>query len=205
MNLSSRSTTILLSCLPGWGHVYLGREGRGLIIFTAAATSSFALLNGTFVYLGDFRGTVVAVSAIAVAGLCLYSVLDVLRLTAPTRLLRLRRARDELLWDGTLCFLRSDFLAAEQKFLECARFDALDVEPVFRAGVAASRRSARGDAGSDADRAASDEARRLLRRAVKLDVELTWQWEIVEELKRLDAGVNPVPEAATSATETVTE
>lgn len=170
---ATRRTAIVLSAFPGWGHVYLGRELQGLGVFTLATIAGFTFFNATFLYLGDFRGVVASVSAVAALLLVVYSVVDVVRLTGSTRLQRLARARDRLIWEGLLCYLRSDYLAAEQKFVECARLDSLDVEPVFRAGVAASRRGA------------YNEARRLLSRARKLDTELKWEWELEEELQRI--------------------
>lgn len=181
--MSSRGTSILLSLLPGWGHIYLGREGQGLLVFTAAAISGFTLLNATLIYLGELRGTLIGIASIATAGLFLYSVGDIFRLTAPLRLQRISRRRDQLLWEGMLAYLRSDYVGAEQKFLECARLDALDVEPVFRAGVAASRRGA------------WREARRLFNKARKLDIELKWKWELEEELQRVNEALQRVNEA----------
>ncbi len=174
MSLSPQTRSVLLSLLPGWGHVAVGREFQGLLIFTTAALAAFGLVNALFTYLGELRGVLIVLSSIALVGVAAYSVVDVVRLNTPSRRLRIARTRDRLLWEGLMAYLRSDLLTAEQKFIDCARLDRLDVEPVLRAGVAASRRGA------------FREARRLLRRARRLDVEKRWEWELRRELERVD-------------------
>jgi hypothetical protein len=176
---------MLLAVLPGWGHILLGREGLGLSLFTGASMSAFTLVNGLWIYLGELRGILIGISSLALAGFLIFSLADALRLSSPLRLERLKRLRDQLLWEGSLEYLREDFLAAEQRFLECARLDLLDAEPVFRAGAASARRGER------------REARRLLARARRLDVERKWEWEIGNELGRLETAA-PAPPAAPS-------
>ncbi|SVE58072.1 uncharacterized protein METZ01_LOCUS510926, partial [marine metagenome] len=45
-----RIPALLLSLVPGWGHVYWGRESVGIGIFSAAAVVGFAFLNSWLVY-----------------------------------------------------------------------------------------------------------------------------------------------------------
>ena len=173
VNWPERGIPILLSLIPGWGHIYCAREGRGLVLFTAAAISGFTLFNAIWNYLGDLRPVLIVVGALGTLGLLIYSIWDIIRWTSPERLQRIRQLRDRLLWEGSLCYLRADYLTAEEKFLQSAHLDERDVEPYFRAGMAALRRGA------------TLESKRLLQKAQKLDTRLKWQWEIEEELKRL--------------------
>ena len=48
---------MLLSLVPGWGHVYWGREALGIGIFSAAALVGFGFLNTWLVYQGPGKTT----------------------------------------------------------------------------------------------------------------------------------------------------
>ena len=50
---------MLLSLVPGWGHVYWGREALGIGIFSAAALVGFGFLNTWLVYQGSGKTTMV--------------------------------------------------------------------------------------------------------------------------------------------------
>ena len=50
---------MLLSLVPGWGHVYWGREALGIGIFSAAALVGFGFLNTWLVYQGPGKTTMV--------------------------------------------------------------------------------------------------------------------------------------------------
>ena len=50
---------MLLSLVPGWGHVYWGREALGIGIFSAAALAGFGFLNTWLVYQGAGTTTLV--------------------------------------------------------------------------------------------------------------------------------------------------
>ena len=175
-----RPAAIALSAIAGWGHIYLGRERFGLLLFTLASASGFLCFSGWLLHLGSYDQAVVAVSTLCFLSLTSYSVVDVWRLTSPRRLERLRRLCDLLLWEGMMNFVRHEDLAAEEKFIQCWRLDRLDVEPVVRAGMVAARRQA------------FEEAFRLLKSARRLDTELKWRSEIDRELELMqrvrDAG-----------------
>ena len=171
---ASRPLAMTLSVFPGWGHLYLGRELQGLAIFTFSSLAGFFLANAYLLHLGGYRQAVATVSGLLFLGGVIYSVVDVWRWTSPRRLERMRRLCDVLLWEGMMNFVRHEDLAAEEKFLQCWRLDRLDVEPIVRAGMVASRRQA------------YQEARRLLRRARRLDSELKWRAEIDRELEIIE-------------------
>ena len=156
---ASRGTALALSLVPGWGHIYLGEELKGLTIFTLAAISAFAWINASWMYLASFRPVLLTLGILGFIGLWVWSTVEVFVKTRPERVGRLRRRCDHLLWEGILHFLSRDDLAAEEDFVECARIDCLDVEAHFRSGVAAARRGER------------ELARRRLERARRLDVD----------------------------------
>ncbi len=165
---------MVLALIPGWGHIYLGKEFQGLVLFTLTAASGFAWLNSLWIYLGAHQPAVFFTAGFFTMAFCLYSLVSVFRATAPWRLERLERQRNQLLWEGMLGFLRSEYQAAEEKFIEGARLDPLDPEPLWRAGIVAAR------SGSP------NAARRLLLKARRLDLEGKWRWEIEQELVGLE-------------------
>jgi hypothetical protein len=182
----SRPLAVALSILPGWGHLYLGRELQGLLVFTFSSMTGFLLVNAWLLHLGTFRQAVTTISSLLFLTGCVYSVVDIWRLTSPRRVERMRRLCDVLLWEGMMNYVRHEDLAAEEKFLQCWRLDRLDVEPIVRAGVVAARRQA------------FEEARRLLGRARRLDSELKWRAEIDRELEMIRVASRSTPSLAVS-------
>lgn len=169
----SRAVALALSLVPGWGHVYWGRELRGLAIFTVFAVSAFALLNGLLIYLGERRGLVVAGSAAVLAGASVFAWVDLLRRTSPARVREESEERERNLKDGTVAYVMGDFDAAAERFTRSVEADPSDFEALFRLGITHSR------AGR------TREAALWLRRALKNDEEEKWGWEIRRELELL--------------------
>ncbi len=177
----SRPVALVLSLVPGWGHVYWGREAPGLGLFTLFAVAGFALLNGLFIYIGNARSLVVALSSVLLLASIVGSWIDILRATNPGRLKALEAERDKALREGTVAYLRGDLKAAIDLFEGCVRRDPGDVEALFRLGAVCSR--------SGESRAAQV----WLRRARKHDLDEKWAWEVERELERLKKATGAVP------------
>jgi cytochrome c-type biogenesis protein CcmH/NrfG len=178
MSLEHRSRTValLLTLIPGLGHVYWGREGQGLRLFTLAALAAFVLLNAALIYVGSWRSILLVAATLGVVLVVLWCWLDILRLTAGDRVHADIQVRQEALWEGTLAYLKNDLPAARARFEACVRRDPTDVEALFRLAVVTAR-------SGDGRR-----ARALLRRTLRLDRDGTWEWEVGRELARLDGG-----------------
>lgn len=176
MSLENRSRTValLLTLIPGWGHVYWGREGQGLRLFTLAALATFILLNAALIYVGSWRSILLVAATLGVVLVVLWCWLDILRLTAGDRVHADIQVRQEALWEGTLAYLQNDLPAARARFEACVRRDPTDVEALFRLAVVTAR-------SGDGRR-----ARSLLRRTLRLDGDGIWEWEIGRELSRLE-------------------
>jgi len=169
----SRSLALTLSLVPGWGHVYFGRERLGLIIFTIFAVSGFALLNGLFFYLGSWRTFLIVSSSTFLVLVTIGSWVDILRTTSSRQVRVEEEARDTNLRRGTVAYIRGDLTEAETLFRACVRADPLDVEALFRLGVVCARS---GDL---------LHAKTCLRRTLKHDGEAKWRWEAGRELEAL--------------------
>ncbi len=169
----SRALALVLSLVPGWGHVCLGREGLGLLIFTVAAVGMFLFLNVALIYDGQHRLALARTIAAFTVLFWVWSLVDVWRRASPGRRLRVEEEKLRLLRQGMIEYLRDEMESAEATFRSCLKLDGLDVEALMRLGVVTARR---GKAG---------EARRFLRRARRVDLDAKWAWEIENELQRL--------------------
>lgn len=180
----SRLFALVLSIVPGWGHIYWGRERVGLGLFTAFAVAFFGLLNGLFIYLGPGQQSLVYGSLFLIVGISIASWIDMFRRTAPERVRQEDALRDRHLRDGMVAYLRGDLAAAKSSFLACVRVDPLDVDALFGMGMACSR-------SGDFRGAAA-----WLRRVRRYDDEGKWAWEIRQEIRRIRNGAKAAKPAA---------
>jgi tetratricopeptide (TPR) repeat protein len=168
----SRGLAFLLSLVPGWGHVYLGRERVGLAIFSLTAASAFLLLNVVLIGRGG-RTSLSWVAGAAVVLFWAFGIADVWRRTSPARLKRIEERKSAFLRSGIIAYLRDDLAAAQADFRACLKLDSQEPEALLRLGVVLSRQGA------------IRSARSFLRRARALDLEEKWRWEIERELESL--------------------
>lgn len=174
----SRSIALALSLVPGWGHVYLGRERRGLALFTLTAVLAFLSFNLILVYAGEYRMFLARAAAIAAGLVWIAGIVEVWQWTAPRRLRETEERKAAFLRSGMVAYLRGELDGAEEDFRACLRLDVQDPEAILRLGVVAARRGQ------------IRQARRLLRRAGLLDLDEKWHWEISREIQSL-RGVEP--------------
>ncbi len=168
-----RVLALVLSLVPGWGHVYLGRERVGLLIFTLVVLGAFVVVNSLLALEGPWRIWLSRPAGAAGLVFWLAGILDVLRMTSPRRLRRIEAEKRDLLRSGMIAYLRDDLEAAERSFRSCLKLDGQEVEALVRLGMVLARRSRPG------------RARSHLRRARSLDMEEKWSWEIERELRAL--------------------
>ena len=179
----SRAAALVLSIVPGWGHVYWGRELRGLAIFTVFAVAGFGLLNGLFIYLGEMRAFIIGGAAAVLAGATAFSWYDILRRTGLARVRAEAEERERSLKAGTVAYLEGDLDAAAGHFTLPLEADPADFEALFRLGIVRAR----------AGRAR--EAALWLRRALRNDEDGKWAWEIRRQLELLGATAGARPPA----------
>jgi tetratricopeptide (TPR) repeat protein len=169
----SRAVALVLSIVPGWGHVYWGRELRGLAIFTAFAVSGFGLLNGLFIYLGEMRGLIIGGAAAVLAASATFSWYDIVRRTCAARVRAEAEERERSLKAGTVAYLEGDLDGAAAHLSRALEADPADFEALFRLGIVRARAGRK------------REARLQLRRALKHDTDGKWNWEIQREIELL--------------------
>ena len=166
---------MLLSLVPGWGHVYWGREALGIGIFSAAALVGFGFLNTWLVYQGSGKTTMVWVFGVVFCLVMAANWIDIFLRTDPARVGEDDRRRKLCIQRGTAAYLQGDLDVALGEFKECLKIEPNCPEALFRIGVLAARQ---GDI---------EIARTGLRRALRYDVGGKWTWEIEHEFIRLDA------------------
>ena len=169
---------MLFSLVPGWGHVYWGREALGIGIFSAAALVGFGFLNVWLVYQGSGKTTMVWVFGVIFCLVMVASWIDIFLRTEPARVSEDDRRRKLCLERGTASYLQGDLAGALGEFRECLKIEPNCPEALFRIGVLAVRQDD------------FELARTSLRRALRYDIGEKWKWEIQQEFTRLDAGIS---------------
>ena len=169
---------MLFSLVPGWGHVYWGREALGIGIFSAAALVGFGFLNAWLVYQGSGKTTMVWVFGVIFCLVMVASWIDIFLRTEPARVSEDDRRRKLCLERGTASYLQGDLAGALGEFRECLKIEPNCPEALFRIGVLAVRQDD------------FELARTSLRRALRYDIGEKWKWEIQREFTRLDAGIS---------------
>ncbi len=170
-----RIPALLLSLVPGWGHVYWGRESVGIGIFSAAAVVGFAFLNSWLVYQGAGRTTLVWVFGVVFGLVMVANWIDIFLRTDPERMGEDDRRRRLCMQRGTAAYLQGDLAGAQGEFRECLKIEPNCPEALFRLGVLA---------GQQDD---LETARSSFRRALRYDLAGKWSWEIKQQFERLDA------------------
>ena len=169
----SRVVALILSLVPGWGHIYWGRERLGLAIFTAFAVAGFVLLNGILVSLGPWKGFLVTIAAVLSVLVFVGAWIDLWQRTSPKRVQAEDGAREKFLREGTVSYLEGDLDRADSCFRMALEIDPQDVEAFFRLGVVCCRRGE------------SRQAALWLRKVRRYDLDGKWDWEVKCERRRL--------------------
>ena len=169
-----RIPALLLSLVPGWGHVYWGRESAGIGIFSAAALVGFAFLNSWLVYQGAGKTTLVWVFGVVFFLVMVANWIDIYLRTDPERIGEDDRRRRLCMQRGTAAYLQGDLDAALGEFRECLKIEPNCPEALYRLGALAVRRDD------------LEMARNSFRRALRYDLAGKWSWEIKKQFERLD-------------------
>ncbi|MBN1419755.1 MAG: hypothetical protein JXP34_13330 [Planctomycetes bacterium] len=165
MDRKVRFLPITLSLISGLGHIWEGRDGRGLVLFVLFALSLFGLLNGLVLIEGPEGRVVAGISAALGLTAWIFGLADIVRLTHEPRVARIRSERAARIREASERFLRDDLAGAERLLRENLRDDPRDPDSLFRLATVLAERG---------DRRA---ALRCLGRLRAVDLEGTWKWE----------------------------
>jgi hypothetical protein len=162
-------TPLLLSVVAGMGHLWEGRDLKGLVIFATFAAGCAGILEGTLLWSGPGKTTILVLALLVTLGVWAYAFIDILRLTYEPWREKNRLRRGEHLRQGILSFLKSDYETAEREFLANLRIEPGDPESLFRLAHVA---RIRGEYAR---------ARRYLRALRRTDLDEKWGWERSQE------------------------
>lgn len=170
---------LLLAAVPGLGHLYVGRQWRGLLFFGIFALA----VNGYFTGVQMTRSPTRAVRqvgqhvrlfcAIGAAAIWLYSVLDVARLSKQFETKPLRERKDYHFKRGLHHYLAGAFESACGEFLTVLKLDPMDVDARFHLGMT---HRALGQ---------NRRAARAFKRCLADDPDGKWKWEAEAQLKQV--------------------
>ncbi|MBI5368890.1 MAG: tetratricopeptide repeat protein [Planctomycetes bacterium] len=166
---------ILLSVLPGLGHILLGRCVRGLVLFTAFAFFANAWGVAPYVWpAGDepvSRPGLLAAAAV----IWLYTMLDAMRIVYWRERASLARRKKNLFHDALVDYMKGDLRAARRVLRRVLRLDRDDPNAHFLLGIVYQGEGKRW------------RARRALKRSLVLDESRRWAWEVSRALEELKA------------------
>jgi len=164
-----KATPLILSVVAGMGHLWEGRDLKGLVLFAVFAAGCAGILEGALLWSGPGKTEILVISVLVTAAVWVYSFADILRATYEPLRERNSLRRNEHLRQGILCFLRCDYETAEREFLANIRMEPGDPESLFRLAVIC---RIRGEL---------SRARRYLRALRRTDTDEKWNWERSQE------------------------
>jgi hypothetical protein len=156
---------LLLSVVAGMGHLWEGRDLKGLGLFALFAAGLAGVLEGFVLWAGPGKTEITVIAGLIVVGVWGYSFFDIIKLTYGPWREKIRLTRDEHLRRGILSFLKGEHQIAEQELLANLRLEPGDPESLFRLAVLSRMRGELG------------RARRYLRAVKRTDVDEKWVWE----------------------------
>jgi cytochrome c-type biogenesis protein CcmH/NrfG len=170
---------LVLSLVPGWGHIWLHRPVRGMTLFLLVfGALNLALLMGLGIRVDLPRGLFHPVLA-AAAGIYVYSVVDVARLALWTASRSAQAKRQTLFKKVVAHYLKGEHGQAEEAVRGMLRIDPQDTSALVYLGMIHGARGRRGKAIA------------TLKRARRLHSDETTAKDIERELRRLKEGKSP--------------
>lgn len=172
---SSRKAIVplILAVIPGWGHIWVQRPTRGLLLFIPF----FGLLNIALMGLlepvnSPVKPWVSTALALA-AALYVFSFLDTIRITIWVKSRRVQKRRSRLLWKAQVHYLKGEHGQATESLQRMLRIHPHDVTALMYSGLI------RRDSGD------SRAARAAWKKALAHDHEKIWETDIVRLLANL--------------------
>jgi len=183
MGRKVRFLPIVLNLISGLGHIWEGRDRRGLVLFILFAFSFFGLLNGLVLVEGPEGAAIAWISFALGLGTWTFGLVDIVRLTHGPRVERIETDRIARIREASERFLRDDIEGAERLLRENLRVDPRDPDSLIRLATILA---------AQGDRRA---VIRCLARLRAADLDGKWAWEA--EGLRAAAREVPRPETVT--------
>lgn len=180
---------LVLSVITGLGHFYLDHYVAGAVLFGLFATTLNGVFLGFTLQATSSPEVLRAVSIFAFVLVWAFGMWHAYRLSYGTDRVAMAQAKDALLREGLIDYLRDDLEDAARKIERAAALDVdwIDPDPLFHLGVVsarlAERRGARGDARGS--KAARRKALSAFKDCLTRDPMRKWRAEVDAELRRM--------------------
>lgn len=180
---------LLLSVITGLGHFYLDHYVAGAVLFGLFATALNGVFLGFTLQATSSPEVLRAVSIFVFVLVWAFGMWHAYRLSYGTDRVAMAQAKDALLREGLIDYLRDDLEDAARKIERASALDVdwVDPDPLFHLGVVsarlAERRGARGDARGQ--KLARRKAVTAFKDCLVRDPMRKWRAEVAAELRRL--------------------
>jgi len=164
---------LILAVVPGFGHLYVGRYWRGLLVFVIFAIAANGICFARELAPAGARETAVDLCAGAAAAIWLYSVLHVAYLSRRFERKTVAERKEYHFKRGLTQYVGGAFDEARAEFLTVLRLDPMDIDARFHLGMTCRALGER------------REAVQSLKRCLADDIDGKWRWEIETQLKEL--------------------
>lgn len=170
--MRKRWTALILAVIPGLGHLYLGRQWRGLMVFALFALAA----NGMYAagLMGDREIGIYVFSLCrgAAVAVWLYSLLHVAYLSGRFEPARVGERKDYHFKRGLTQYLSGAFDAAKAEFLTVLKLDPMDIDARFHLAMTHQALGQR------------RRALRAFKRCLADDLDAKWKWEVGVQLDK---------------------
>ena len=126
---------VVLSIIPGFGHIWVRRYNRGLALFLIFfGTWNLTPIHYLLADDGEYEG-LLKLSHAAVVGIIVFAFVDIIRITVWLKSSKVINRRKSLYRRSMVHFLRSEYGQAEDAASRMIRTDPLDTSALFVLGM----------------------------------------------------------------------
>ncbi len=172
-------SVLLLTVVPGLGHIYAGRQWRGLLLFALFAIAINGYVAGTEMTRSEDRtvrerGRQVRVACtVGAIGVWIFALVDIARLSKQFESKPRRERKDYHFKRGLHHYLAGTYESARGEFLTVLKLDSMDADARYYLGMT---HQALGN---------KRRAVRAFKRCLAADTEKKWNWEAKAQLKKV--------------------
>ena len=126
---------LLLSLIPGWGHIWVNRPTRGLLLFVPTVALLNICLMGMLEPVTSPMAPWVQPALALAAALYTFSFLDTVRITIWLQSRRVMKRRSRLLWKAQVHYLKGEHGQAIESVKRMLRIHPYDVTALMYSGL----------------------------------------------------------------------
>ena len=171
--MGRRWKALILAVIPGFGHLYVGRHWRGLLVFAVFALAVNGMYVADVMDSSGFSLHAFSLCRGAAVAMVAYSLLHVAYLSKRFERQSVTERKDYHFKRGLAEYLAGAFDVAKTEFDAVLKLDPMDVDARFHLAMTEKALGRR------------REAVRAFKRCLADDLDSKWKWEIETQLKAL--------------------